>query len=449
MGKKTENISRALLQRCMEATPSALDRSVTEISRVEVPCDACDMATWLFSHAIPQKVYWRAATGFEEAAGLGVVDTWKIAGHDVDETSLRRLVNRTKRVHPGIRYYGGVAFPGGRGEGAAWKDFGSGRFFVPRMELRRQGKRYTFGMNFLDSENPVAIIEVLTRRIRAMPTVFPLPEPVMRTDLPGLSEWRRACSVVLREIERGSMIKTVLARRVRFDFKKKPDIFSLLCAVAASAGSNNVYFIQFNRSRAFMGASPERLYKRSGRSIETEAVAGTTPRGKSRTEQLRWKKHLLSSPKESREHTCVVDHLVERLDGICSSVERDASASIVPSALIQHLKTRIRGTLRKGIDDAALISLLHPTPATCGLPPEEAAAAISRLEPFSRGWYCGAVGWIARGGADLVVAIRCGLVDKKILDVFAGAGIVSQSDAGREWDETSEKLAAFIDLFRP
>lgn len=379
---------------------------------------------------------------------MGVVDTWKIAGHDVDETSLRRLVDRTRRVHPGIRYYGGVAFPGGEGEGAAWKDFGSGRFFAPRMELRRQGNRYTFGMNFLPSENPVAIIEALTRCIRAMPTVFPLPVPLMRTDLPKRLEWRRACSVVLREIKRGAMIKTVLARRVRLVFKKPPDVYSLLRAVAATAGSNSVYFIQFNRSRAFMGASPERLYKRSGRSIETEAVAGTTPRGKSRVEQLRWKKYLLSSPKELREHACVVEHLLEKLAGICSSVERDASAVIVPSALIQHLKTRIHGTLRKGIDDATIMSLLHPTPATCGLPPDEAAAAISRLEHFSRGWYCGAVGWLARDGADLTVAIRCGLVEKNVLDVFAGAGIVSQSDARREWDETAEKLGAFTDLFR-
>ncbi len=114
----------------------------------------------------------------------------------------------------------------------------------------------------------------------------------------------------------------------------------------------------------------------------------------------------------------------------------------------QHLWTPIEGHLHVHVDDADLLSRLHPTSAVGGEPTTEALRYIAELEPFDRGWYAGPLGWIARDSAEFAVAIRSGLVDGARLALYSGAGIVPGSTPQSEWDEIENKISDFVNVLR-
>jgi len=108
---------------------------------------------------------------------------------------------------------------------------------------------------------------------------------------------------------------------------------------------------------------------------------------------------------------------------------------------VQHLATPIAGTLREEAGLLALAARLHPTPAVGGEPRGPALDLLAEHEGFERGWYAGPVGWIgADGDGELMVALRSGIVEGQSATLFAGCGIVADSDPAREWEESRLKL---------
>ena len=189
------------------------------------------------------------------------------------------------------------------------------------------------------------------------------------------------------------------------------------------------------------------MYKRAGDRIETEAVAGTSPRGASREEEAALEQELLSCSKNALEHRYVVDAIREALNELCCEVQTDPKARLVKLEGGQHLVTRFAGKLRGKVSDDQIITRLHPTPAVAGYPRDEALTAISDMEPFSRGWYAGPVGYVGYGQSEFAVAIRSALVNHDKLSLYAGAGIVEGSTAEGEWREIETKIGNFIDVF--
>ncbi|MCK4460341.1 MAG: isochorismate synthase, partial [candidate division Zixibacteria bacterium] len=207
------------------------------------------------------------------------------------------------------------------------------------------------------------------------------------------------------------------------------------------------FCFQFSGSAAFIGASPERLYRRVGRHIESEAVAGTRPRGATSDEDTRISRELLASEKDVTEHTFVVDDIARVLRRICRhwrTVEGDAAGSLMKLARVQHLVTRLEGELADDYDDSAILTRLHPTSAVGGVPTSRAIPMITKLEPFDRGWYAAPVGWVGSDSAEFAVGIRSGLVDGRKLHLYSGAGIVQGSSAEEEWREIDSKLSGFL-----
>ena len=191
----------------------------------------------------------------------------------------------------------------------------------------------------------------------------------------------------------------------------------------------------------FLGATPERLVRTVGRSFETVAIAGSAARGADPADDARLAAALLASEKDREEHAVVVDTLRSNLSPIVESLHVAEAPAILPLHHVQHLVTPITGTLR---DEAGLLALggqLHPTPAVGGAPRDVALDLIAEHEGFDRGWYAGPIGWLgADGDGELMVALRCGLVAGRDATLFAGCGIVADSDPAREWDESRLKL---------
>ena len=195
-----------------------------------------------------------------------------------------------------------------------------------------------------------------------------------------------------------------------------------------------------------IGATPELLVSRIGRTVVSHPLAGSSRRHADPALDRQSAQWLERSDKNHREHMEVVDAVTGALAPFCDGVSTPEGTTLRPTATMWHLGTRIVGTLKDPETPVGeLVSALHPTPAVCGMPRERAAQVIHDLEGYDRGFYAGAVGWMDAGGdGEWYVALRCAEVHGAKARLFAGAGIVEGSEPTAEIDETSGKLLAIL-----
>ena len=257
---------------------------------------------------------------------------------------------------------------------------------------------------------------------------------------PDRIAWERTVGLFAGAVGRGRIDKVVLARRVVLRATSDLDVVAALRHLARTAPESTV-FAFVRGGTTFLGATPERLVRTVGRSFETVAIAGSAARGRDAVEDARFASALLASEKDHEEHAVVVDMLRASLAPIVETLVVAGSPAILPLRHVQHLVTPVTGTTR---DEGGLLVLaqrLHPTPAVGGAPRDVALALIDEHEGFDRGWYAGPVGWLgADGDGEMMVALRSGLVAGSEATLFAGCGIVADSDPTREWEESRLKL---------
>ncbi len=261
---------------------------------------------------------------------------------------------------------------------------------------------------------------------------------------PDRATWERTVGMFAGAVGRGRIDKVVLARRVTFQAATTLDAIGALRHLAATAPESTTF--AFDRGgTTFMGATPERLVRTHGRTFETTAIAGSAARGRDQAEDDRFAAGLLASEKDREEHEVVVDMLRTSLKPIVESLDVASAPAILPLRHLQHLVTPVTGTTRDDADLLTLAGVLHPTPAVGGAPRDVALQLIEEHEAFDRGWYAGPIGWLgADGDGELMVALRCGLVSGSRATLFAGCGIVADSDPTREWEESRLKFRTMI-----
>ena len=277
--------------------------------------------------------------------------------------------------------------------------------------------------------------------IVAMPVFAPLR---ISEEQPGHDEWRRLVGMYAGAVGRGRIDKVVLARRVGLRSPVELDVPNALRRLAASAPESTTYAYRRD-GRTFLGATPERLVRTEGRTFRTVAVAGTIRRGADAAEDALLARRLLASEKDREEHLIGVDAIRDLLGPVADSLTIAPEPGVMTLRFVQHLVTEITGTVPEGRGLLALGERLHPTPAVGGGPRDVALALIDEHEGFDRGWYAGPIGWLgADGDGELCVALRCGIVDRTRATLFAGCGIVADSDPDLEWEESRIKLQAVI-----
>jgi menaquinone-specific isochorismate synthase len=261
---------------------------------------------------------------------------------------------------------------------------------------------------------------------------------------PDRAAWDRTVGRFAGAVGRGRIDKVVLARRVVLQASIELDVTGALRRLASTAPESTT-FAFVRGGTTFLGATPERLVRTDGRAFETIAIAGSAPRGRDAHEDAAFAAALLASEKEREEHAVVVDGLRRDLAPIVERLEVAPAPAVLPLRHVQHLATPVTGTT---LDEGGLLALagrLHPTPAVGGAPRATALAMIDEHEGFDRGWYAGPVGWLgADGDGELMVALRCGLVAARTATLFAGCGIVADSEPEREWGESRLKLRTML-----
>ena len=193
----------------------------------------------------------------------------------------------------------------------------------------------------------------------------------------------------------------------------------------------------------FVGATPELLLATSSDSLRTVALAGSSPRGADAAGDALAIAALRRSEKDLREHCIVRDDIFVRLGPLASHITMGVSPAVWELPNIFHLRTPISGLLQTGVTPLQVAAALHPTPAVCGAPRAAAASRLAADEGGARGWYAGAIGWLAGSGdLELVVALRCALLQQGSARLFAGVGVVAASELSTELAETEAKLSA-------
>jgi menaquinone-specific isochorismate synthase len=442
-----DRVSRAL----SDASLESLADPVKRIARLAVPAGRVDPFRWLSVQRMFPKVYWSGREDRVGVAAVGIADL-REAGASEEAGSLSKLLaSLPDSGVSGARYYGGARFdPLGQPD-EEWAAFSAYRFVLPRFELHAEETETTLVCNLVlprdmdDASKIVQEIEDLSLPGGASGTL--LQAPMFREDSPDFQGWRENVERALSAFSEGSLGKVVLARRAEFGFCRDLDPTLLLESLKAATPGCFHFYAEPESGTAFLGASPERLFRREGRSVESEAVAGTRPRGVSSTEDEGLREDLLHSAKDRSEHTYVSKGIREVLEPLCEELEIEDQVSEMMLARGRHLRSKVSGRLRDGVTDAALLYAMHPTPAVGGHPRSEALEQIHALEPFDRGWYAGPVGWIGQEASEFAVGIRSGLVRGRTLALFSGAGIVAGSVPDEEWAEIEQKICDFTGMF--
>jgi isochorismate synthase len=268
--------------------------------------------------------------------------------------------------------------------------------------------------------------------------------PTLRIDggEPGAAAWRTVASRFAGAVGRGRLDKVVLARRVDLRSDIAIDIGATLRRLVGASAESTVFAIARGEA-VFLGASPERLVRTEGRDARTVAIAGSTRRGADAAEDDALARALLADEKEREEHEVVVRMLRDSLAPLCDDLDVAPAPRVIRLRTVQHLCTDVtaRTSDRAGI--LSLVGVLHPTPAVGGQPRTVALDLIRDQERLDRGWYAAPLGWLDRDGdGEFIVALRSGVVSGDRASLFAGCGIVADSEPDREWEESRMKLRA-------
>jgi menaquinone-specific isochorismate synthase len=260
-------------------------------------------------------------------------------------------------------------------------------------------------------------------------------------------DYEEGVKQALVEIKKQKLSKIVLARQLSFKTNSQLPPFSIAHALREKFSDCHTFCISQPNHGLMVGATPETLLRISGNYFETEALAGSAPRGISAGKDALWGKTLLGRDKEILEHKLVIQSILRRLSSLGINNCKEGKPRILRLANLQHAKTPLQVNQVDGIHPFKVLSALHPTPAMGGSPREVALPLVNKIEKATRGWYAGVTGWIDnRGRGEFVVPIRCGKISSNKLTLYAGAGLVDGSIPKQEKKETDWKLQAMLEV---
>ncbi|KAF4403220.1 hypothetical protein G4B88_027991 [Cannabis sativa] len=379
---------------------------------------------------------------------------------------------------PLIRAYGAIRFDARTNISSEWEPFGSFYFMIPQVEFDEFEDKSMLASTVawddaLSWPWEKAINELQARISQVSSMIIKLSRQVPRTFVfsskhtPSKEYWDLAVNRALKKISSDSALtKVVLARSSRVVTTTDVDPVTLLACLQGEGKNAYQFCLQPPNAPAFIGNTfsftfisdlyleftihvSNNIFKGKCLGVESDALAATCARGGTMTEDLQIELDLLSSPKYHLEFSIVRESIRQKLEDVCNSVIVEPKKAVRKLPRVQHLYAKLVGKLRREDDEFQILSSLHPTPAVCGFPTEDARLLIAETEVFDRGMYAGPVGWIGGGESEFAVGIRSALVEKGVgALIYAGTGIVEGSDPSQEWKELDLKVSQYTKLLK-
>jgi menaquinone-specific isochorismate synthase len=306
---------------------------------------------------------------------------------------------------------------------------------VPKVLLgRREGRCW------LTLVMPPGAVQVPALRRR--PTVAADPvDAHVAAEVPPSADWAASVAAAVQRLAAGELDKVVLARAVDIEAAAPLDARAIAARLAERFPACFTYICD-----GLVGASPELLVRRIGRHAESLVLAGTIRRGATAEEDAALAHELIESAKDAHEHRLAVESVREVFAALASDVDVEPAPQLLRLANVSHLATHVTAWLPATAPSAlALVEALHPTAAVGGTPRADALRVIRELEAAPRGRYAAPVGWVdANGDGEFAIALRCAQLSGRSARLWAGNGIVAESDPEAEVAETDAKLDAVM-----
>lgn len=371
----------------------------------------------------------------------------KEAWHELSQ----RVIKNVEKRGTGPLTVGGFSFNEGEKENSEWSHFPDAAFTIPRFLFTEiDGETWlSINIEVTPELDPLKTYEIIKAEVDHLLSIV---EPSHQRYLSKLEtsspekkvEWIESVNKVINQIHLGEVDKVVLSRvlDVQMDEGLPPEM--LLDKLIEHRSYGFVFAFERNGD-CFIGATPERLVKRDASLVYCDCLAGTEGRGKTAEEDNAMGDALLKDDKNRAEHQFVVQMIKNAMSHFANDVIAPAQPRIVKAESVQHLFTPVSGLMKNSITLFDAIEQLHPTPAMGGTPREKALSIINEIEPHKRGWYASPVGWIDEdGNGDFAVGIRSCLILRKSVRLYAGCGIVKDSDPEKEYRETEMKFRPIL-----
>ena len=436
------------------------------LSRVQAgpALDPLDFFTRARQTGLPA-FFWERADDQFGLATAGQVQVFEGEGSSRFETIERQwqalrgqaLIETTQGDQWGIGplLVGGFSFDATSDPTDRWQGYPAGRLILPELQLARRADGTFLTLNTLVEATTDLQAEAL--RLSRLCAQLLTPRPGARAvpaalleqrDVLPAQDWKNLVAQAVTAIRQGSFQKVVLAREVRLKAADPLDLGAALGRLRRHYPGATLFAVaEAGTERCFLGATPERLVRLADGEVRTIGLAGSAPRGQTEAEDYRLGAELLNSTKNQEEHAIVVRMLRAALERVGCHVWAENEPHLLKLSNVQHLYTPVLGRLptRAQIGILKLVELLHPTPALGGFPRETALTWLRRHEGLDRGWYAAPVGWLdGRGEGEFVVAIRSALVEGDEASLYAGCGIVADSDPDSEYAESRLKLRPML-----
>ncbi|MGB5407912.1 MAG: isochorismate synthase [Thiogranum sp.] len=412
-------------------------------------------------------LYWARPDRDLQQLGLG--EAWRTTASgpqrfDTLSNALRQLECNWQRGHPpgspgpGPGVFCALAFAPDDSMTTCWEGLPNSILFVPRILLRSEAGQTSLTFTCTGKELQQAeavlsdwsgLIKQLCQAVSASqkPTGEDSQQAVRVTPQTDTS-WTEAVQRAIDSIKSGQLDKVVTARRVRLEASRSFEATKILSRLARLYPSCLLLAIKLG-GNTVISATPERLATLRNRSIRCDALGGTTSRSQDSGRDRQLALRLLNSHKTQHEHALVVKSIQAALEPLCRQLALPDTPAVVKLRNLQHLWTGIKGTLRSGVSLLDAARRLHPTPAVAGTPTATACRWLQDHENLARGWYSGIVGWLQpNGDGELSVLLRCAVLQGRSAELFAGAGIVADSDPQAELQETEIKLRAMLEAMQ-
>lgn len=351
----------------------------------------------------------------------------------------------------GIVALGGMDFDPKKERTSLWHKYQASDFTVPELLLTKRNGDFYFTSNIQVKKNDDA--KQLADSLKRAEAELFSDRPIALNDLVVQEkeviepeQWKASVRTATADIRKSNLEKIVLAREVRVKFNKEANIASVLNDLIQTQPHSYIFAFEKGMD-CFVGATPERLVKLENDQLLSTCLAGTAPRGKTIQDDLKISQDLLQDEKNRQEHDFVVQMIKAGIKNYCTNLEIPEEPVIYPLKNLQHLYTPVTGTLKKDYSIFDIVKQLHPTPALGGTPKEAALTYIRDHELLDRGWYGAPIGWLdSNQNGEFAVAIRSGLIQQDQASLFAGCGVVKDSDPEAEYEETNIKLLPMLSV---
>jgi salicylate biosynthesis isochorismate synthase len=379
----------------------------------------------------------------DRLVGLGT--SWRASASGVNR--FRRIRESLESVgHPDLKAFIGFSFLPDGPTSSVWNGYEPAEVFLPRISIEQVAQGSTLTVIIPDGDEPGPTMDLLgSMKHPEWQSVLDQGDHTIESH-PATTEWAASVADAVDAIGRGELDKVVLARSVVVRSTEPVEILRVFRELA-TAYPQCYNFAWKSGDAVFMGASPELLADVSEHHLRSNPLAGSAPRGEGEDDDRAIAHQLMTSSKDREEHELVVEDLAERLSPLTVQLDVPEAPVLKQMATVQHLSTEIEADLAENIGILDVIEATHPTPAVGGVEREAAISYINDVEAIDRGWYTGGVGWINGAGEGAIcIALRCGLIRGDTTHLYAGAGIVADSQPDAELRETRLKLKPLLNV---